>query len=123
MQAAYDPRSRSRLQPHLQPMHSGRPPLRPYTVPAKTSFSPIPRIHDGGEYHHNIPRLCLPVRKTRTPPSPPGEKATGRQDQAGQSSTGDRAGNADRRREGRISSALEIEIAKGGSESDVRPDE
>jgi hypothetical protein len=22
-------------------------------VPAKTSFSPIPRIHDGGEYHHN----------------------------------------------------------------------
>ena len=35
-----DPRSRSRLQPRLQPMHSGRPPLRPCTVPAKTSFSP-----------------------------------------------------------------------------------
>src|SRR6516162_2060964 len=40
MQAALDPRSRSRLQPRLQPMHSGRPPLRPCTVPAKTSFSP-----------------------------------------------------------------------------------
>src|SRR6516162_4037476 len=93
MQAAYDPRSRSRLQPHLQPMHSGRPPLRPYTVPAKTSFSPIPRIHDGGEYHHNIPRLCLPVRKTRTPPSPPGEKATGRQDQARKASADDGSGD------------------------------
>src|SRR5262245_65302322 len=40
MQAAFDPRSRSRLQPRLQPMHSGRPPLRPCTVPAKTSFPP-----------------------------------------------------------------------------------
>src|SRR5262245_48066651 len=40
MQAASDPRSRSRLQPRLQPMHSGRPLLRPCTVPAKTSFPP-----------------------------------------------------------------------------------
>src|SRR5215471_1839094 len=65
MQAAYDLRSRSRLQPRLQPMHSGRPPLRPCTVPAKTSFSPRhthTRIHDGGECQHNENTQTLPSR-------------------------------------------------------------
>src|SRR5215471_18610994 len=65
MQAAYDLRSRSSLQPRLQPMHSGRPPLRPCTVPAKTSFSPRhthTRIHDGGECQHNENTQTLPSR-------------------------------------------------------------
>src|SRR5262249_38419647 len=63
MQAALDPRSRSCLQPRLQPMHSGRPPLRPRTVPAKTSFPPRhthTRIHDGGECQHNENTQTLP---------------------------------------------------------------
>src|SRR5215470_13611198 len=79
MQAAYDPRSRSCLQPRLQPMHSGRPPLRPCTVPAKTSFSPIPRIHDGGECQHNENTQTLPFAKPAdvTKPSKRGRPTIG----------------------------------------------
>src|SRR6516165_10488370 len=72
MQAAYDLRSGSRLQPRLQPMHSGRPPLRPCTVPAKTSFSPR---------HTHASMTAVNVSITRTPrlclrgPSPHGDPA------------------------------------------------
>jgi hypothetical protein len=45
-------------QPRLQPMHSGRPPLRPCTVPAKTSFSPR---------HTHASMTAVNVSITRTP--------------------------------------------------------
>src|SRR6266446_9225469 len=68
MHAAHDPRSRSRLQPRLQPMHSVRPPLRPCTVPAKTSFSPRHTRASMTAVNVSItriPRLCL---RAHSPP-------------------------------------------------------
>src|SRR5437660_763427 len=42
MQGASDTRSRSRLQPRLQPMHLGRPPPPTGTVPARCRLSRSP---------------------------------------------------------------------------------
>src|SRR6516165_2962751 len=81
MQAALDPHSRWRLQPRLRPMHSGRPPLRPCIVQAKTSFPPRHTHTRASMTAVNvsitrIPRLCLPVRKNQNPAVATNEQAT-----------------------------------------------